>query len=199
MTARADRAKPPVAALSIVPLTPARWRDFETLFGPRGACGGCWCMTPRLTRRDYEARKGEKNHRAMRRLVTRGPPPGLLAYRGREPVAWIAVAPRAEYLQLAGSRVLAPIDAAPVWSIACLYLRKDVRRQGLSPRLIRAACDFAKRRGARIVEAYPQDPKSDPMPAVFAWTGIASAFTNAGFTEVERRSPTRPIMRWRAR
>src|SRR5882672_11320080 len=92
------------SGLTIVPLTRSRWRDFEQLFGPRGACGGCWCMTPRLTSREYEAAKGERNRRAMRRLVERGPPPGLLAFRGGEPVAWIAVGPRAEYRRLAGSR-----------------------------------------------------------------------------------------------
>jgi GNAT superfamily N-acetyltransferase len=181
--------------LSIVSLTPARWRDFEELFGPRGACGGCWCMTPRLSRRDYEARKGEPNRRAMRRLVERGPPPGLLAYRDGAAVGWIAVAPRAEYRSLAGSRVLAPVDDAPVWSIVCLFLRKDARRQGLSARLIRAAADFAFAHGARIVEGYPQEPRDDAMPDVFAWTGIASAFEKAGFREVVRRSPTRPIVR----
>jgi GNAT superfamily N-acetyltransferase len=181
--------------VAIFPLTKRRWPDFERLFGPRGACGGCWCMTPRLLRRDYEAGKGEKNRRAMMRLVTRGPPPGLLAYRDGEPVAWIAVAPRAEFVALANSRVLAPVDAQPVWSIVCLFLRKDARRQGLSARLIRAAADFAFARGARIVEGYPQDPAKDDMPDVFAWTGIASAFRKAGFREVARRSPTRPIVR----
>jgi len=179
----------------IFPLTPARWADFERLFGPRGACGGCWCMTPRLSRRDYEANKGEKNRRAMKRLVERGPPPGLLAYQDGEPVAWIAIAPRAQYRLLATSRVLAPVDDRPVWSIACLYLRKDVRRQGLSTKLIRAAADFAHRHGANLVEGYPQIPKKAAMPAVFAWTGFASSFEKAGFTEVARRSPTRPILR----
>ena len=201
--------------LTIVPLTKSRWADFEKLFGPRGACGGCWCMTPRLTRREFDANKidggGEKNRRAMKRIVqkssdARAPAPGLLAYRGdrsdrdgeKEAVAWIAVAPRAEFRQLAGSRILAPVDDAPVWSIVCLFLRKDVRRSGLSSKLIRAAADYAFARGAKIVEGYPQDPKSDDMPAVFAWTGIASAFVKAGFTEVARRSKTRPIFRCNA-
>jgi GNAT superfamily N-acetyltransferase len=184
--------------LEIVPLTSARWRDFERLFGPNGACGGCWCMTPRLTRREYEAGKGEPNRRAMRRIVADGSPPGLLAYRGGEPIAWIAVGPRREYRLLAGSRILAPVDDRPVWSIVCLYLRKDARRQGLSAELIRAAARFARARGAQLVEGYPQDPKRADMPPVFAWTGFASAFERAGFAEVARRSPTRPIVRWPA-
>ena len=186
----------PTSKLEILPLTPKRWPDFERLFGPRGACGGCWCMTPRLTRREYEANKGEKNRRAMKRLVERGPPPGLLAYRGGEPIAWIAVAPRSDCRLLSGSRVLAPVDDEPVWSIVCLFLRKDVRRQGLSSKLIRAAAAFARKQGARIVEAYPQIPKQAAMPAVFAWTGFASSFERVGFEEVARRSPTRPILRW---
>jgi hypothetical protein len=33
------------------------------------------------------------------------------------------------------------------------------------------------------------------MPAAFAWTGLIAAFRKAGFKEVLRRSPARPIMR----
>lgn len=195
----AARARDRDRRVTIVPFTPDRWDDFEKLFGPRGACGGCWCMTPRLTARDYEAAKGEKNRRAMKRLVERGPPPGLVAYRGGEPVGWIAIAPRAEFRRLATSRVLAPIDAAPVWSITCLFLRKDARRQGLSTELVKAAARFARRNGAWLVEGYPQVPKSGALPDVFAWTGLLTTFTRAGFREVARRSPTRPIVRWNAR
>jgi hypothetical protein len=50
--------------------------------------------------------------------------------------------------------------------------------------------------GATIVEGYPVEPKTADMPAPFAWTGTASAFRKAGFTEVARRSATRPIMRY---
>jgi GNAT superfamily N-acetyltransferase len=184
--------------VAIVPLTPRRWPAFAALFGPRGACGGCWCMTPRLARRDYEAGKGAKNRAAMRRLVARGPPPGLLALRGGAAIGWIAVAPRAELVRLAASRVLAPVDAAPVWSIACLFVRRDARRAGLSARLIRAAAEFAFARGATIVEGYPQEPTQAALPDLFAWTGIASAFAKAGFVEVARRSKTRPIVRCEA-
>jgi hypothetical protein len=34
------------------------------------------------------------------------------------------------------------------------------------------------------------------MPAPFIYTGTASAFQQAGFQEVARRSPTRPIFRY---
>jgi hypothetical protein len=55
--------------------------------------------------------------------------------------------------------------------------------------LIEAACRFAAERGAHCLKAYPVEPKKDPMPPAFAWTGIASAFFEAGFEEV------RPIVR----
>ncbi len=82
-----------------------------------------------------------------------------------------------------------------MWSIVCLFIAEGHRRQGLSSALVEGAVAYAKRRGARIVEAYPVEPKKDPMPDVFAYTGIAAAFTRAGFKEVARRSETRPIMR----
>ena len=69
------------------------------------------------------------------------------------------------------------------------------RRRGVSAALIRAAVAFVAQRGGSIVEAYPVEPKAGETPDAFAWTGIASAFAQAGFVEVERRSETRPIMR----
>ena len=66
--------------LEFHPVTPERWSDLETLFGEKGACGGCWCMLWRLTRKEFEAQKGEGNRRAMQRIVNSGEIPGLLAY-----------------------------------------------------------------------------------------------------------------------
>lgn len=185
----------------ITPLVPERWDDFVALFGPRGACGGCWCMAWRLGAREFEAGKrgataGAGNRRAMQRRVQRGPPPGLLAYHDGVPVGWVSVAPRGEFKRLENSRVLKPLDDVAVWSVSCLYLAKGARRQGLSSRLLRAAAEFAFAHGAPAVEGYPVIPKQREMPAVFAWTGIEASFQNAGWTRAGAWSPTRPI--WRA-
>ena len=175
--------------------TPSRWPDVERLFGERGACGGCWCMVWRLPRGRWEAGKGTSNRRAFRKLILDGPPPGMLAYLGREPIGWCAVAPRGEYGSLSRSRVLRPIDDKPVWSISCLFVLKPYRRRGVSARLLRATAEYAARRGARIIEGYPIEPTMERTPDAFIWTGVPSAFERAGFKEVERRSRTRPIMR----
>jgi hypothetical protein len=62
--------------------------------------------------------------------------------------------------------------------------------------LLRAAIDYAREHGAKIVEGYPIDAKSNNLPPVSSFTGTASAFKEAGFVEVLRRSERRPIMRY---
>jgi hypothetical protein len=62
-------------------------------------------------------------------------------------------------------------------------------------KLLKAAIDFVRERGGRVVEGYPVDSKKKQADA-FVWSGLASAFLKAGFKEVERRSETRPIMRY---
>ena len=181
--------------LEFQPLTVERWKDFTDLFGKRGACGGCWCMWWRLPAREFEARKGDANRRAMRNIVRSGEVPGIIAYVDGEPAGWCSVGPREAYPRLAGSRILRPVDDLPVWSIVCLYIARDHRKKGLSPKLIKAAADFARGRGARAVEGYAVEPGRGGTADAFAYHGPASAYRRAGFTEVARRSATRPIMR----
>ena len=177
-------------------LTPGRWGDLEALFGVRGACGGCWCMTWRLARSEFNRQKGEGNHRALHALVASGAEPGLLAYAGDAPVGWCAVAPRESYPVLERSRILARVDDRPVWSITCLFVARPARRAGVSVALIHAAAAHATHHGASLVEAYPVEPYSEQVPPAFAWRGLASAYLQAGFVEVARRSRTRPIVRF---
>lgn len=178
------------------PLTAETWPDFEALFGKNGACGGCWCMWWRMTRAEFGAQKGAGNKAAMRALVEAGHVPGILAYADGRAVGWCSVAPREEFSALERSRILKRVDGTPVWSIVCFFVEKSHRRQGVTIRLIRAAVEYAQSRGAKTVEAYPVEPREEKMPDPFAFTGLASAFRQAGFAEVERRSETRPIMRY---
>jgi GNAT superfamily N-acetyltransferase len=181
--------------LTIEPALPARWHDLERLFGPRGACAGCWCMYWCLSATRFDELKGEGNRRALHARVRAGDMPGLIGYASGEPVAWCAVEPRERYPRLARSKILSPVDDRSVWSVTCLYLRADHRRRGLSAEMLKAAAEHARAHGARLIEGYPHDPGAERMGAAFAWTGFASAFRAAGFEEVARRSPKRPIMR----
>ena len=188
--------KTKVSKLSFYPLTPGRWKDFEKLFGERGACGGCWCMSWLLTRKEFDANKGQGNKRKMKALVNKKAEPGIIAYMGTEPIGWCAIAPREKYIRLDNSKVLRRIDDEPVWSIPCFFIKKEFRRKGFSTKILKGVIEYCKRKGAAIIEGYPVEPYSENMPAAFAWTGFPSSFLKAGFVEVERRSRTRPIMRY---
>jgi GNAT superfamily N-acetyltransferase len=182
------------ASVEFHPATPDRWRDLEKLFGPRGACAGCWCMWARLPRAQFHAGMGAANRRALRRVVGSGEPPGILAYVDGEPAGWCGLGPRADFRRLETSKVMAPVDDRPAWSVVCFFVARPHRRKGLSVRLLREAVRHAAARGATIVEGYPTEAHAKASDA-FVWTGLASAFERAGFREVARRSRTRPIMR----
>ncbi len=192
----AEVGSPPWQNLTLRLVTPDRWADLEQLFGPRGACAGCWCMWWRLSRAQFEHQKAEGNRLALRRLVRAGPAPGLLAYAEDQPVGWCSVGPRESFAALDRSRVLARVDDRPVWSIVCFFIARKFRHRGLSSRLVEAAVDYARACGAALVEGYPIDAASPGYPDAYAYTGLLPTFLRCGFVEVARRSPTRPIMRY---
>src|SRR5262249_42776318 len=152
--------------------------DLETLFGPRGASGGCWCMWWRLKRSQYEKTKGEGNKRLFKRIVDAGAPTGILAYAAARPIGWCAVAPRPDLPVLENSRILRPVDSQPVWSVTCFYVAREWRCRGITSQLLKHAVRYAQSRGATIVEGYPRDSRS-AIPDAFAWTGFASPFRRA--------------------
>ena len=80
--------------LTIRPLTIEHWPAFEDLFGAAGASNGCWCMYWRMGPA-YRERPRDRNRRALRATVRRGPSPGLLAFDGDKAVGWCQLTPRA--------------------------------------------------------------------------------------------------------
>ena len=142
--------------LTIHPLTPDRWAALEDLFGKSGACNGCWCMYWRIGSA-YRDRPREKNKADFRKIVKRGPPPGLLAFDGEVAVGWCQLAPRAALPHLERARALKRVDATPVWTISCFYVRRGYRRHGVATALIGAALKAAKRAKA---------PRSRPIPSI---------------------------------
>lgn len=196
--------KTPISDLEFHPLTPDRWKDLENLFGERGACGGCWCMWWRLPRSQFERQKGNKNKLALKKIVSSGEVPGILAYAQGKPIAWCSVGPKETYPTLERSRILKRIvekpvpggNDKPIWSVVCLFVAKPERNKGVSVKMLKASVDHAKKNGAKIVEGYPKEPRKGRWPDAFVWTGHVSAFKKAGFVEVHRPSPTRPIMRY---
>jgi len=112
-------------------------------------------------------------------------------------VGWCSVAPRDEFTRLERSRILKPVDNTPVWSVVCFFVDKEYRQRGISQRLLEATKRWVRSQGGKVLEGYPVEPTKDRVPPLFVFTGLAAAFTSAGFEECARRSPTRPIMRCR--
>jgi GNAT superfamily N-acetyltransferase len=184
--------------LTVHPLTSDRWQDLETLFGPEGAHGGCWCMWWRFTPHVAKARRGEGSRVALRQRVDERRATGLLAYDKGEPVGWVSIAPREEYERIPTSQTWRPIDKTPVWAIVCFFVRREARNQGIATALLDAAVQFAREQGAQIVEAYPKDLDAvgnEPVPDHLLFWGTLRMFQQAGFVEVGRRHRIFPIVR----
>lgn len=187
------------APIGVHPVTPGRWDDLETLFGPRGAYSGCWCMWWRLSRSQFQKNAGEGNRQALKALVDSGQVPGLLAYAGGQPIAWCSVGPRETYPALQRSRTLKRVDDQPVWSIVCFFVARPFRGRGLMAQLLTAAVAYAAGKGARIIEGYPVEPRESGLRSYEGYTGVISAYRRAGFVEVLRRSEGQAIMRYSVR
>jgi GNAT superfamily N-acetyltransferase len=191
-------------ALTLRPLTPERFGDLEAVFNARGCsvARGCWCMFYRVSGEGALAHLGgeprSRNKKALQALARKDPPPGLIGYRGDTPVGWISLGPRADYAKLAKSPVMKPVDEQPVWSIVCFVVPSEFRRQGVARELLAGAVRYAKKRGVKLLEAYPVD-KQKPQAADASWFGSKRMFDEAGFDEVARRRPDRPVVRLHVR
>ncbi|MBM7789202.1 GNAT family N-acetyltransferase [Tenggerimyces flavus] len=195
-----DRTPVTYEQLTIVPANQASWQDLEAIFESSGASSRCWCQRFKMTRGESWGSEGpDELSSRLKDQTNCGRPKaksttGLIAYLDGEPVGWCAVDPRSDNPRLA-SHVPVPWVGRnedktdpTVWAVTCFVVRAGYRRRGISTALARGAVDFARRRGARAVEGYPN-------LAEHGFQGSASAFEAAGFDEVSRPSKQRVVMR----
>jgi GNAT superfamily N-acetyltransferase len=180
-------------------LTPDLWPDVEALFGPRGACAGCWCMYWRLAKGEKWADlQGTPNKRRFKQLVLAGKAHGALAYAGAEPVGWASFDRRTDFDRLNRAPSLACDDAAQVWSVPCFFVKAGWRGQGVADALLAFAVKALKRHGARLIEGYPvKVDAGKKAPAAFVYTGLEPMFTKAGFKTVAVRDRGKQRVRLR--
>ena len=184
--------------IEIAPLTPDKWPAFEQLFGPQGACYGCWCTYFRVAHKLRGQMDSQDKKAFMNARVMAGPAPGILAMDGEIAVGWLQVGPRADIPQWnSPRRVSAPLDDADpadpaVWAMSCFFVSKTARKQGLTRRLVEGGIEFARTNGARIVEACPMERSPSPLAL---YVGTSHVFREAGFEEVALRKSGRPLMR----
>lgn len=185
--------------LVIHPLTSERWADLEALFLAKGCAmaRSCWCMYYRESGKvavPDGLTAAEHRRRRLQALAAGDPPPGLIGYRGGVPVGWVSLGPREAFPRLRRSPVAKAVDDLPVWSIVCFVVPPAHRHQGVATALLRGAIAFARERGVVALEAYPVD-KAVRGPDDWLWNGAMSMYLKAGFVEVARRKPERPVVR----
>jgi ribosomal protein S18 acetylase RimI-like enzyme len=138
--------------------------------------------------------RAEANRTELKALVDAHHPPGLIGYHGGVPVGWVSLGPREEYLKLRRSPVMKPVDDQPVWSIICFVVPSAYRGQGVARALLAGAIAYARKSGAKLLEAYPVDRRGRSSDDSM-WFGAKRMYDGAGFVEVARRKPQRPVVR----
>lgn len=180
--------------VTVRPATPARWDDVVRAFGSAKP-GSCWCQ--RFRRHDEP-----DNRAALRREIDTGPVPiGLIACVDADPAGWTRVVPRDTLPGVRDNRALRRLleDDPAAWWVTCLTVRRDHRGEGVGLALLRAAVDHARDHGATVLDGHPVDvDRLTATPSASAlFTGVRSLFAAAGFEEIGRTYPSRPVMRHR--
>ena len=153
------------------PLTPDRFADLAALVRGGRRPEVVLVLYFRFRGRDWSNSTAGREPRGARRHspATAGRP-GLVAYDDR-PVGWVSLGPREEYERLACSKVLAPVDDTPVWSIVCFVVSGE-RAAGRGARFCstpRSPSARARRDDPRGVSGRrrrrPRSPRRTPITA----------------------------------
>ena len=174
--------------LRFKPVDRDTWDDFARLFEERGGPKSCWCMLWRASGEEAKHRDGPTRRIQMQSRVQEQVPVGLLGFMDERPFAWCSIAPRETYRNLGGPE---PRSDDRIWSLACMFVKREFRKMGLVSQIIRAAVAHARANGGTIVEAYPVDRDSPS----FRFMGFVDSFAAAGFVEIGRAGQRRHVMR----
>ena len=150
--------QPQALELRFRPVTAETLADLDIFRQRNPGFRECSCMRWRLTRAALQSSTPLGRARVLDALFMAGTPVGILAYANDVPIGWCSIAPRETCKALEKSASLARIDDAAVWSVVCFFIENRWRRKGISLRLLRAAVEYARTAGAKIIEGYPVEP-----------------------------------------
>jgi GNAT superfamily N-acetyltransferase len=174
--------------IKIKPVDKSNWSDFEMLFESKGAPGYCWCMVWRMTKDELKQNSSSCRKEFIKQRVFAGTPIGLLAYVHDEPVAWCSVGPRDTHQRLGGDESL-----ESVWSVTCFFIKKEFRKTGLTHFLLENATNYARKNGAKYLEAYPVETDSPS----YRFMGFIHTFEKAGFRFIKKAGTRRHVMTYK--
>jgi GNAT superfamily N-acetyltransferase len=123
---------------------------------------------------------------------------GMVAHDERgELIGWLKLAPATVMGKLYEQRLYKGLpclqrDPLGVWTVGCLFVREDWRRQGVAGALLAGAIECATDAGARAIEAFPRSDVD--VAAAALMMGPLALFVRAGFQVVHEFTPY-PVLR----
>jgi GNAT superfamily N-acetyltransferase len=170
---------------TVRPLEESTWPVFAALVERNnGIFGGCWCMGfhSEGVGRDTTA---DLNRDRKRARVRAGTAHAALVLHGDDCLGWCQFGSPEELPRIKSRAAYEKNrSTTPEWRIACCYVGKGHRRQGVAAAGIAGALDLIAASGGGIVEGYPEDAGS--VPAGFLYNGALSTYERLGFTRDRR-------------
>ena len=160
-------------------LAPSTWDAFADLVERNGGIfGGCWCIS---FHPEGVVSSPDVNRRRKLERVEAGTTHAALVFDGDTCVGWCQFGAPAELPRIKNRKAYEQgLTAPPDWRIACCFVGKGHRRQGVWSAALIGALDLIAAQGGGRVEAYPEDAAS--VPAGFLYHGALSTYEKLGFT-----------------
>ncbi|MBO0982159.1 GNAT family N-acetyltransferase [Microbacterium sp. SD291] len=179
--------------------TTTRWDDVQHALTGGGDGASCQCIWPVLSNKDWNATTTPQRTEMLRDEIDAGPPPGIIAYVDGEAAGWIRIGPRTRQARVPRTRIIAaatsePFDDESVWAVTCFVVRREHRGSGINLELLRAAVEYARESGARLIEGYPVDTKGEKKRSNDLFHGTLGTFLAAGFEETTELKPGRTLV-----
>lgn len=171
--------------MKVIPVDRNNWEDFEKLFESKGAPSYCWCMAWRMNKEELKNNNSKSRKDYIKKRVDAKIPIGLLGYEENTPMAWCSIAPRDTYERLGGDET-----KDNVWSLVCFFIKREFRDKGYLHELLEEAIKYARKNGAKYLEAYPVKPDSPS----YRFMGFIHNFEKTGFKFIKNAGTRRHVM-----
>lgn len=156
------------------------WDAFAALVERNGGIfGGCWCMGfhPEGVGKDTTA---DINRERKLERVRNGTAHAALVFVGEDCVGWCQFGVPDELPRIKSRAAYQKgLTTLPDWRIACCYVGRGHRRQGVAGAALAGALQLIAELGGGTVEGYPEDAAS--VPAGFLYNGSLSTYEQLGF------------------
>jgi GNAT superfamily N-acetyltransferase len=164
---------------TIKALDESTWDAFAALVeANNGVFGGCWCIGFHEPFGKDASAEGNRARKLER--VRAGTTHAALVFDGDDCVGWCQFGPPGELPRIKSRAAYEKgVTTPPDWRIACNFVGKGHRRQGVATAGLAGALELIAGLGGGVVEGYPEDNGS--VPAGFLFNGALSTYEKLGF------------------